>query len=641
MAVSGVLAVNLTGMAGAAKLTYTDRAEEGQPVEQSIGIALGAFRGIFVNFLWIRANDMKEAGKYFDAIQLASTITKLQPRFPRVWVFHAWNMAYNISVTTETPEERWAWVNAGINLLRDKGILANPNDMLIHKELAWIFLHKIGGFTDDANNYYKRKLAQEWTVVLGPPPRKSGADRDRAKAIQKYVDWLRTIADAPQSMEDCIKGEPSVKGLLDQIRASVGVTFVTPDEAMIFLGQYEKYRAVMKSILRSEWEQQMGPKTKAFAALVADPANDKAFEALTRHMRKRLLIERYHMDPERMIKYTQKYGPIDWRHHAAHSLYWSEKGVEAGEARVSEANKLDFDFVNTDRVVAQSVQDLFRTGEIYFDYLNSTRSASAFFQGVPNPHFVESYMQIVDAEMRQRSRFDKNFYSPLSAGYENFVRDAIVFFYRRGEVGKAQKMLDGLRTYMYMNLNDPRRGEDLSKPVAEFVNDELVDNMTRPSMMIQQVTGALMGAFASGLLGRDPELFRSQFDFAKKAHRYFMEEQIRQTPASGSAPVRMEQIDTNFAKVAGGLFFQFISALDIDDAETAYTAAENGLRLYAYAPIKEHFKDVLDQAAQSGGRKFEDVFPQPEGYDKFVEDMRREMEEETKRQQNAAKIEQK
>src|SRR6185436_15210691 len=107
LAVSGVLAVNLTGMAGAAKLTYTDRAEEGQ----TVGIALGAFRGIFVNFLWIRANDMKEAGKFFDAIQLASTITKLQPRFPRVWVFHAWNMAYNISVTTQTPEERWAWVN--------------------------------------------------------------------------------------------------------------------------------------------------------------------------------------------------------------------------------------------------------------------------------------------------------------------------------------------------------------------------------------------------------------------------------------------------------------------------------------------------------------------------------------------------
>ena len=31
-----------------------------------------------------------------------------------------------------------------------EGIPANPNDMVLHKELAWIFLHKIGGYTDDA-----------------------------------------------------------------------------------------------------------------------------------------------------------------------------------------------------------------------------------------------------------------------------------------------------------------------------------------------------------------------------------------------------------------------------------------------------------------------------------------------------------
>src|SRR5262245_4428421 len=256
LAVSGVLAVNLTGMAGAAKMTYTDVAEEGQPVEQTVAIALGAFRGIFVNFLWIRANDMKEAGKFYDAIQLAGTITKLQPRFPRVWAFHAWNMAYNISVTTETPQERWAWVNAGIDLLRDKGIPANPNDMLLHKELAWIFLHKIGGFTDDANNFYKRKLAQEWTIVMGPPPRKTGADRDRDKAIQKYVDWLTTFANAPQSLEDCVKQEPAVAGLIDRLKADVGAPLGTTDDFMVFLAQYEKMRAVSKSILRSEWEKQ-------------------------------------------------------------------------------------------------------------------------------------------------------------------------------------------------------------------------------------------------------------------------------------------------------------------------------------------------------------------------------------------------
>jgi hypothetical protein len=68
-----------------------------------LGIAMGAFRGIFVNWLWMRANDLKEQGKYYEAVDLAKTITRLQPRFPRVWAFHAWNLAYNISVATNTP----------------------------------------------------------------------------------------------------------------------------------------------------------------------------------------------------------------------------------------------------------------------------------------------------------------------------------------------------------------------------------------------------------------------------------------------------------------------------------------------------------------------------------------------------------
>ena len=101
----------------------------------------------------LRAAMTRVIGKYIEANELAKVITQLQPRFPRVWVFHAWNMSYNISVATQTPQERWDWVNAGIKLLRDEGIPANPNDLLLHKELAWIFMHKIGGITDDANQY--------------------------------------------------------------------------------------------------------------------------------------------------------------------------------------------------------------------------------------------------------------------------------------------------------------------------------------------------------------------------------------------------------------------------------------------------------------------------------------------------------
>jgi hypothetical protein len=83
VASSGALTHALTAEAGRAQLVYTDEATEGDPPEVALGIAMGAFRGLFVNYLWIRANKLKQDGKFFEAMQLSTAITRLQPRFPR------------------------------------------------------------------------------------------------------------------------------------------------------------------------------------------------------------------------------------------------------------------------------------------------------------------------------------------------------------------------------------------------------------------------------------------------------------------------------------------------------------------------------------------------------------------------------
>jgi hypothetical protein len=100
--------------------------------------AMGAFRGLVVDVLWMRADKLKEQGQYFDAKQLAEWITVLQPRFAQVWAFQAWNMAYNISVAipAEQPDPRWQWVKNGYELLRDKGIPLNPRSILLYRELG-------------------------------------------------------------------------------------------------------------------------------------------------------------------------------------------------------------------------------------------------------------------------------------------------------------------------------------------------------------------------------------------------------------------------------------------------------------------------------------------------------------------------
>jgi hypothetical protein len=137
------------------------------PLLEFTTVALGGFRGLIANVLWIRANDLQNDGKYFEMVQLADWITKLEPTFVQVWVVQAWNMAYNISVKFSEPADRWRWVQRGIELLRDEGLRYNPKEALVYRELAWFFQHKMGHVMDDAHLYYKSAWAKEMTDLFG------------------------------------------------------------------------------------------------------------------------------------------------------------------------------------------------------------------------------------------------------------------------------------------------------------------------------------------------------------------------------------------------------------------------------------------------------------------------------------------
>src|SRR5258706_7821336 len=137
------------------------------PVLAFTTVALGGFRGLIANALWIRANDLQQDGKYFEMVQLADWITKLEPGLAQVWVIQAWNMAFNISVKFPNPYDRWRWVRRGIELLRDEGLRYNPREALIYRELAWFFQFKMGQNMDDAHMVYKQEWAKEMNTLLG------------------------------------------------------------------------------------------------------------------------------------------------------------------------------------------------------------------------------------------------------------------------------------------------------------------------------------------------------------------------------------------------------------------------------------------------------------------------------------------
>jgi hypothetical protein len=199
IAALAVAAVSLAGSAIVGPMVSRQRADlqlswesmGGNPSQYAVLTAgLGSFRGVAINALWYRAEMEKREGRYAEANNLASWITNLQPRIPGVWSFQAWNLSYNISVGTFTPQERWDWVNKGIHLLREQGIKYNPGSLTLYRELAWLFFHKVGQYADDMNWYYKAEIAREFQELLGGPN-----DRFNAQGVLAYMQEIADDAD--------------------------------------------------------------------------------------------------------------------------------------------------------------------------------------------------------------------------------------------------------------------------------------------------------------------------------------------------------------------------------------------------------------------------------------------------------------
>ena len=124
--------------------------------------AFGGIRSIVAEVVWFRADRLQDEGRYVGLAQLASTLSYLEPHTPEVWSYAAWNLAYNISIMMPTYEDRWRWVYAAICLIRDKGLVINPTESELYRELAWLFELKLGTNLDMGSPVYRAK----WREVV-------------------------------------------------------------------------------------------------------------------------------------------------------------------------------------------------------------------------------------------------------------------------------------------------------------------------------------------------------------------------------------------------------------------------------------------------------------------------------------------
>lgn len=166
---AGSMNSTLVDMRSQYGLTSADPLENAPPAMAFTTIVMGGFRGLVADILWLRISLLQEDGKYLELVQLSDWVTKLEARNDEIWGFHAWNMAYNVSVMMPDYEDRWRWVNNGIRLLRDEGIFYNRGDPEIYYQLGWIFQDKIAKPVDMAHKVYMQKWEQEMTTLLGGP----------------------------------------------------------------------------------------------------------------------------------------------------------------------------------------------------------------------------------------------------------------------------------------------------------------------------------------------------------------------------------------------------------------------------------------------------------------------------------------
>ncbi|MDP6584878.1 MAG: hypothetical protein QF535_09490, partial [Anaerolineales bacterium] len=460
---------------------------------------------------------MQKDGLYFEVMADADLITKLQPRFSQVWVFHAHNMAYNISVATHTIEERWEWVNEGIRLLREKGLRANPDDMVLHKELAFFFMHKLNGNSDDAHLYYKRKFAQRWHNLLGEPP-VTWSDR---------TNWMKEIADAPRTTHDAIVKTPKVQELLSVLQTDFKEftdtdNLLEPEMLLNQISQLEtvaSHSMIAKEIGLREQLRGKSPYYKKLEELYLNPEYSQAWTTLLATLRKQVLKDEYNMDPQLMYEYTRDGGPLDWRHPQAHAFYWGRRGGEVGKGRLK-ADEI-YRVMNTDRIQLQSLQGLARTGRISFDPF-SQEPPSRF----PDPRFIDS---VIGDETREGlwNELYKKHYLVRGAGSDtfttflrNFLGSAVREWYRQGELDRAQLILDKLDALFGTGATPPNTAYKV--PLDVWVRDQTKGMYERlPAIAISDVTSALRYAFRVGIGQNKPELFSEAVKFANQVTTEF------------------------------------------------------------------------------------------------------------------------
>lgn len=365
-------------------------------------IALGPLKGLIANVLWWRIIEQQDEGNYFEIIQLADWITTLQPDNPKVWVFQAWNMAYNVAYQFPDGNSKWKWIYQSMKLLAEDGLKNNRNNETICKEIARIYYDRIGSQVDPGFETFRKKLA---LIVIKYLPDGSGAE-------------LEKLLSAPKNEKE-LRKDPETNILLETA-GNFGVNLLAPRDFY----NYKNWKPEQKKTIE------------------AIPGSATSMAKIDFYLRAKGLRDELAVDPERMFFIDREFGPFDWRLFQAYVVYWAARGSFDDFLKQG---------TSASPMIRQAMTSSFLEGKLIFDPAAGVLVTTSNFKIVGKLHDYYEYMMEYHYS-KQIDYLHKAFLEQAAAVLYTFNQmDAAMEIYEHYQKGYGGESVD-FETFIAENL---------------------------------------------------------------------------------------------------------------------------------------------------------------------------------------------